>query len=87
MRKPAIHLLDAVPVTLRITVTDAQTGSQRDAVSATVMPETGDAVTDVNNTSEGLEVKDLAAGIYTITASPHPGYANATYGGCRACCR
>ena len=70
-------LLNAVPVTLNITVADAQTGSQRSAVSVTVMPETDDALTGVNGTSDAFEVRDLAAGTYTVTAFS-PGYAKAT---------
>ena len=70
-------LLNAVSVTLDITITNAQTGIQRSAASVTVMPETGDTTTGVSDTSDALEVKDLAAGTYTITAFS-PGYAKAT---------
>ena len=63
-------LLNAVPVTLNITITDTETGSQRSVASVTVQPK--DAAT-----SDALEVRDLAAGIYTITAFS-PGYAKAT---------
>ena len=58
--------------TFNITVTD-QTGDELKDITITVAPENGDVVTDVSDATGTLEVTDLAAGIYTITASS-PGY-------------
>ena len=61
--------------TLNITVADPQTGNQLKGVSITVTPETGDAITGVSGPTGTLEITDLAAGTYTITASS-TGYAD-----------
>ena len=66
--------------TLNITVTDAQTGNKLNGVSLTVAPEIGDAATGVSDASGALTVTDLAAGIYTITASSSS-YADAVMAG------
>ena len=58
---------------LNITVTDAQTGNKLNNVSITVTPKTGDAVKGVSDANGALAIADLAAGVYTITASS-PGY-------------
>ena len=60
--------------TLNITVTD-QSGNELSGASITITPENGDAVTNVSNATSTLEIADLAAGTYTITASS-PGYAD-----------
>ena len=55
--------------TLNITVTDAQTSNQLKNVSVTVKPQTGDSTKGLTNDSGTIELSDLAAGIYTITAN------------------
>ncbi len=55
--------------TLNITVTDAQTGNQLKDVSITVKPQTGDSTKGMTNESGTIELTDLAAGVYTITAT------------------
>ena len=72
----SVAMVSSEAATLNITVTDAQTGNKLNAVSVTVTPEIGDAATGVSDTTGALAVTDLAAGIYTITASS-PGYADA----------
>ena len=59
--------------TLNITVTDAQTGEKLDGISITVMSQAGASTEGVSNAAGMLEIADIAAGIYTITASS-PGY-------------
>ena len=61
--------------TLNITVADPQTGNQLKGVSITVTPETGDAITGVSGPTGTLEITDLAARTYTITAAS-TGYAD-----------
>ena len=55
--------------TLSITVTDAQTGYKLKDVSLTVKPATGDYTKGVSDANGTLAFSDLAAGVYTITAS------------------
>ena len=62
--------------TLDITVIDTQTGNRLNGVSVNVTPKTGDAATGVSGTTGTLEIPNLAAGVYTITASVS-GYADA----------
>ena len=62
--------------TLNITVVDTQTDNRLGGVDVTVTPKTGDATTGVSGTTGTLEITDLAAGVYTITASS-PGYTDA----------
>ena len=59
-------------VTLNITVTD-RTRDELSGISITIAPENGDVVTGVSDATGAFEVTDLAAGVYTITASS-PGY-------------
>jgi len=59
---------------LNITVTDAQTGNKLNNVTITVTPKTGDAAKGVSDANGALALANLAAGVYTITASS-PGYA------------
>ena len=59
---------------LDITVTDAQTGNKLNNVSISVTPETGEAAKGVSDANGTLTFSDLAAGVYTITASAQ-GYA------------
>ncbi len=54
---------------LNITVTDKQTGKILNNVSITVKPQTGEADNGVSNENGTLTLADLAAGVYTITAS------------------
>ena len=60
--------------TFKITIGD-RLGNEMSGVSVTVAPENGDAVTGVSDASGAVEISDLAAGIYTITASA-PGYSD-----------
>ena len=68
-------VVSAEAATLNITVADPQTGNKLKGVSITVIPETGDAITGVSGPTGTLEITDLAAGTYTITASS-TGYAD-----------
>ena len=70
-----IAVVSAEAATLNITVADTQTGNRLNGVSITVTPETGDAVTGVSGSTGTLEIADLAAGTYTITAAS-TGYAD-----------
>ena len=70
----AIAAVAAQASTLSITVTDSRTGAKLKGVSIILAPETGDPITGVSGETGGFEVADLAAGVYTITASS-PGYA------------
>ena len=54
---------------LNITTTDAQTGNQLKNVSVTVKPQTGDSTKGMTDENGTIELLDLAAGVYTITAS------------------
>ena len=60
--------------TLNITVTDAQTGNKLNNVSITIKHETGDVAKGVSDTNGTLALDNLAADVYTITASAQ-GYA------------
>ena len=68
-------VVSAEAATLNITVADPQTGNKLNGVSITVTPETGDAITGVSGLTGILEITDLAAGAYTITAAS-TGYAD-----------
>ncbi len=70
-----IAVMSAEAATLNITATDTRTGSRLNGVSVTITPKTGDVITAVSDTNGALVVADLAAGIYTITASS-TGYAD-----------
>ncbi len=70
-----LAVVAAETATLNITATDVRTGSRLNGVSITITPETGDVITGVSNTNGALVVTDLAAGVYTITASS-TGYAD-----------
>ena len=62
---------------LNISVKDAQTGQNLNRASVTVItPGAGDAATGVSDTTGTLEIANLAAGTYTITAAA-AGYADA----------
>lgn len=71
-----VPTVSAPAATLNITVTDARTDNKLNDVSITVTDEAGAVTTGVSNATGTLEISDLAAGIYTITASS-PGYAEA----------
>ena len=71
-----IAVVSTEAATLNITVTDTETGNQLNSVSITLTPETGDLITDVSGAGGTLEMTNLAAGVYTITASSL-GYADA----------
>ena len=71
-----VAIVSAPAATLKITVTDARTDSRLNDVSITVTDEDGAVTTGVSNTTGTLEISDLTAGIYTITAAS-PGYADA----------
>lgn len=61
--------------TLNITVTDTDTGKKLSNVSINVKPTTGETAKGISDTNGMLSFGDLAAGIYTITASSQ-GYAD-----------
>ncbi|MYG00515.1 TonB-dependent receptor [Candidatus Poribacteria bacterium] len=61
--------------TLNITVTDSDTGKKLSNVSITVKPVTGEDANGVSDANGTLSFTDLAAGMYTITAS-FQGYAD-----------
>ena len=71
-----ITVMSVEAATLNITMADTQTGNRLNGVSVTVTPKTGDATTGVSGTTGTLEIPNLAAGVYTITASLS-GYTNA----------
>ena len=54
--------------TLKVTVTDVQTGDQLNGVSITVTPARGTVVTGLSDTNGALDLTGLAAGDYTVTA-------------------
>ena len=64
-----LAVVAAETATLNITATDVRTGSRLNGVSITITLETGDVITGVSNTNGALVVADLAAGVYTVTAS------------------
>lgn len=64
----------AIAATLDITITDAQTGDKLNNVTVIVKPQTGDAKRGVSDANGSLKLADLAAGVYTITATAK-GYA------------
>ncbi len=68
-----ISVASSETATVNITVRDTQTGNRLNDVSITVTPGTGDAVAGVSEANGALEITNLAAGVYTITASA-PGY-------------
>ena len=70
-----LAVVAAETATLNITATDVRTGNRLNGVSITITPETGDVITGVSNTNDALVVADLAAGVYTVTASS-TGYAD-----------
>ena len=61
--------------TLNVTVTDAQTSAKLNGVSINVMSQAGASAEGVSDASGMLEIADLSADVYTITASA-PGYAD-----------
>ena len=71
-----VATVSAPAATLNITVTDARTGNRLNDVSITVTDEDGAVGQSVSNATGTLEISDLVAGTYTITASS-PGYADA----------
>lgn len=71
-----VPIVSALAATLNVTVTDARTDSKLKDVSITVTDEAGAVTKGISNATGTLEISDLTAGIYTITASS-PGYAEA----------
>ena len=64
-----ITVMSVEAATLNITMADTQTGNRLNGVSVTVTPKTGDATTGVSGTTGTLAIPNLAAEVYTITAS------------------
>ncbi len=64
-----VATLPGQAATLNITVTDAQTGDKLNNVTINVKPEAGDTAKGVSDENGTLAVANLAAGVYTITAS------------------
>jgi len=86
LKQRGVLLLALIPVlvvlggtvqatTLNVTVTDAQTGEKLEGISVTVMSQDGASTEGVSDAAGMLEIADLAAGVYTISASA-PGYAD-----------
>ena len=76
----AVFSVAAVSVhaaTLNVTVMDAQAGEKLEGISITVMSQAGVSNEGISDASGMLEITDLAAGVYTISASA-PGYADKT---------
>ena len=76
----AVFFVAAVSVhaaTLNVTVMDAQAGEKLEGISITVMSQAGVSNEGISDASGMLEITDLAAGVYTISASA-PGYADKT---------
>ncbi len=76
----AVFSVAAVSVhaaTLNVTVMDAQAGEKLEGISITVMSQAGASTEGISDASGMLEITDLAAGVYTISASA-PGYADKT---------
>lgn len=71
----SVAIVSAPAATLNITVTEARTDNRLNDVSITVRDEAGAVTTGVSNATGTLEISDLAAGIYTITAAL-PNYAD-----------
>lgn len=69
-----VATLPGQAATLNITVTDAQTGDKLNNVTINVKPEAGDTAKGISDENGTLAVANLAAGVYTITASSQ-GYA------------
>ena len=78
------YSIRAPAATLNVTVTDARTDNRLNNVSITVTHEDGAVTQGVGNATGTLEILDLVAGVYTITAAS-PGYTEAVIDGCRAC--
>ena len=72
-----IAAVSAEAVNLNVAVMDAQTGEKLDGISITVMSQAGVSNEGVSDAAGMLEIADLAAGVYTISASA-PGYADKT---------
>ena len=68
-----VTVMSVQAATLNITVTDTRTGNGLNDVSITVTSEDGTVATGTSDATGTLEISDLGAGVYTITASP-PGY-------------
>ena len=68
-----IAIVSAPAATLNVTVTDARTDNRLNNVSITATHEDGVVTQGVSNATGTLEILDLTAGVYTITASS-PGY-------------
>ena len=71
----SVAAVSAQATTLNVTVTDAQTGAKLNGVSINVMSQAGASAEGVSDASGMLEIADLSADLYTITASA-PGYAD-----------
>ena len=59
----------AYAATLNVTVTDAQSGEKLDAISITVIPQTGDSREGTSDAMGASQFAELPAGIYSISAS------------------
>ena len=71
----SVAAVSAQAATLNVTVTDAQTGAKLNGVSITVMSQAGASTKGISDSSGMLEVPDLSAEVYMITASAS-GYAD-----------
>ena len=71
----SVAAVSAQAATLNVTVTDAQTGAKLNGVSITVMSQAGASTKGISDSSGMLEVADLSAEVYMITASAS-GYAD-----------
>ena len=71
----SVAAVSAQAATLNVTVADAQTGAKLNGVSINVMSQAGASAEGVSDASGMLEIADLSADVYTITASA-PGYAD-----------
>ena len=65
----------AEAATLNVAVMDAQTGEKLNGISIAITSEAGTSTEGTSDASGMIEVADLSAGVYTITASA-PGYAD-----------
>ena len=71
-----VTVMSVQAATINITVTDIRTGNGLNDVSITVTSEDSAVATGDSDATGTLEISDLGAGVYTITASS-PGYTDA----------